>query len=317
MIYALNTKNDEHEAAIQTLKEAHEEEVQQILSETREKIMQYKSKISDEMDLKQRIQSLEESMELHERMKRQALAEFETYRQRVEDMQLCTEAQHTKRVVTMSREVEEMRRSFEEKLRFFGTAQAQFEQEKKLALEELKANHRQEVSELLRSHQSQNQNHSKDQEKLGQLHKAEVESLSERVDEVKGDKKRLVEEYEAKLNKAQAFYERELEAMKRTQQLTADNLQAWKKTEAELRREFHMQEAALQKTLGKLRSELQRVQEEARDHREKSHKLQASLTAAESNIKVRSAVEIPLCGLNVPMKGPKAISLKEIHMSTS
>uniref|UniRef100_A0A4W5N0C0 Family with sequence similarity 184 member A n=1 Tax=Hucho hucho TaxID=62062 RepID=A0A4W5N0C0_9TELE len=278
--------------AIQTLKEAHEEEVQQILSETREKIMQYKSKISDEMDLKQRIQSLEESMELHERMKRQALAEFETYRQRVEDMQLCTEAQHTQRVVTMSREVEEMRHSFEEKLRSFGTAQAQFEQEKKLALEELKANHRQEVSELLRSHQSQNQNYSKDQEKLGQLHKAEVESLSERVEEIKGDKKRLVEEYEAKLNKAQAFYERELEAMKRTQQLTADNLQAWKKTEAELRREFQMQEAALQKTLGKLRSELQRVQEEAREHREKSHKLQVSLTAAESNIKVTQDAEI-------------------------
>ena len=45
------------------------------------------------MDLKRRIQSLEESLELHERMKRQALAEFESYRQQVEDMQLCTEAQ--------------------------------------------------------------------------------------------------------------------------------------------------------------------------------------------------------------------------------
>lgn len=56
-------------------------------------LLQYKNKISDEMDLKKRIQSLEESMELHERMKRQALAEFESYRQRVEDMQLCTEAQ--------------------------------------------------------------------------------------------------------------------------------------------------------------------------------------------------------------------------------
>uniref|UniRef100_A0A673MQH7 Protein FAM184A-like n=1 Tax=Sinocyclocheilus rhinocerous TaxID=307959 RepID=A0A673MQH7_9TELE len=285
VIYALNTKNDEHEAAIQTLKEAHEEEVQQILSETREKIMQYKSKISDEMDLKRRIQSLEESMELHERMKRQALTEFETYRQRVEDMQLCTEAQHTQRVVTMSREVEEMRRSFEEKLRSFGQLQSQFEQEKQQALEELHAAHRQEVQELLRSHQSQNANYSKDQEKLGQLHKAEVDSLTERVEELKQDKKRLVEEYEAKLNKAQAFYERELEAMKRTQQMTAENLLAWKKTEAELRKEFQAQEAALQKTLGKLRSELQRVQEEARESREKSHKLQASLIAAESNIK--------------------------------
>uniref|UniRef100_A0A4W6ETC4 Family with sequence similarity 184 member A n=1 Tax=Lates calcarifer TaxID=8187 RepID=A0A4W6ETC4_LATCA len=275
VIYALNTKNDEHEAAIATLKEAHEEE----------KILQYKSKISDEMDLKRRIQSLEESMELHERMKRQALAEFESYRQRVEDMQLCTEAQHTQRVVSMSREVEEMRRSFEEKLRTFSQAQAQFEQEKRAALEELKAQHRQEIQELLRSHQSQNANYSKDQEKLGQLHKAEVDSLTERVEELKQDKKRLVEEYEAKLSKAQAFYERELEAMKRTQQLTADNLLAWKRTEAELRREFQTQEAALQKTLGKLRAELARVSDEARENREKSHKLQASLTTAESTIK--------------------------------
>uniref|UniRef100_A0A8C3GBC7 Family with sequence similarity 184 member A n=1 Tax=Cyclopterus lumpus TaxID=8103 RepID=A0A8C3GBC7_CYCLU len=285
VIYALNTKNDEHEAAIATLKEAHEEEVQQILSETREKILQYKSKISDEIDLKRRIQSLEESMELHERMKRQALAEFESYRQRVEDMQLCTEAQHTQRVVSMSREVEEMRRSFEEKLRTFSQAQTQFEQEKRAALEELKGQHRQEVQELLRSHQSQNADYSKDQEKLGQLHKAEVDSLTERVEELKQDKKRLVEEYEAKLSKAQAFYERELEAMKRTQQLTADNLLAWKRTESELRREFQTQEAALQKTLGKLRAELVRITDEARENREKSHRLQASLTTAESSVK--------------------------------
>ncbi|XP_061900856.1 protein FAM184A isoform X3 [Entelurus aequoreus] len=224
-------------------------------------------------------------MELHERMKRQALAEFENYRQRVEDLQLCTEAQHTQRVVSMSREVEEMRRSFEEKLRTFSTAQSQFEQEKKAALEELKAQHRQEIQQLLRSHQSQNADYSKDQEKLGQLHKAEVDSLTERVGELKQDKKRLVDEYEAKLSKAQSFYERELEAMKRTQQLTADNLLAWKRTEAELRREFQTQEAALQKTLGKLRTELARVSEEARENRERSHKLQASLSTSEGAVK--------------------------------
>lgn len=85
---------------------------------------------------------------------------------------------------------------------------------------------------------------------------------------------------------AQAFYERELEAMKRTQQLTADNLLAWKRTEAELRREFQTQEAALQKTLGKLRAELGRVSDEARENRERSYKLQSSLNTAESTVKV-------------------------------
>ena len=113
-----------------------------------------------------------------------------------------------------------------------------------------------------------------------------MESLTERLEELKQEKKRLVEEYEAKLSKAQGYYERELEAMKRTQQLTAENLLAWKKTEAELRKEFQAQEAALQKTLGKLRAELQRVQEEARESRDKSFRLQSALSTSEGNIKV-------------------------------
>uniref|UniRef100_A0A671STV8 Protein FAM184A-like n=1 Tax=Sinocyclocheilus anshuiensis TaxID=1608454 RepID=A0A671STV8_9TELE len=253
VIYALNTKNDEHEDAIKSLKEAHDEEVQHILTEAREKILHYKSKIGDEADLKRRLQSLEESVELHEHMKRQALAEFEMYRQRVEDTQLCTEAQHTQRVVSMSREVEDMRHEFDEKLRSFSQMQAQFEQEKRRVLEELKSVHRQEVQELLESQQNQSASSSLEQEKLAELHRTELESLMERVEELMQDKVRLVEEYDAKLSKAQGFYERELEAMRRTQQLTTENLLAWKRTEVELRKEFQVQESALQRTLCKLR----------------------------------------------------------------
>ncbi|XP_058604534.1 protein FAM184A-like isoform X4 [Onychostoma macrolepis] len=284
VIYALNTKNDEHEDAIQSLKEAHDEEVQHILTEAREKIFHYKSKIGDEADLKRRLQSLEESVELHEHMKRQALAEFEMYRQRVEDTQLCTEAQHTQRVVSMSREVEEMRHEFEEKLRSFSQVQAQFEQEKRRALEELKSVHRQEVQELLESQQNQSASSSLEQEKLAELHRSELESLMERVEELTQDKVRLVEEYEAKLSKAQGFYERELEAMRRTQQLTTENLLAWKRTEVELRKEFQVQESALQRTLCKLRVELHRAQDEARESRDKTNRLQASLNNAEVTI---------------------------------
>uniref|UniRef100_A0AAR2JSP8 Protein FAM184A/B N-terminal domain-containing protein n=1 Tax=Pygocentrus nattereri TaxID=42514 RepID=A0AAR2JSP8_PYGNA len=291
VIYALNTKNDEHEEAIQSLKEAHEDEVQHILTETREKILQYKSKMGDEAELKRRLQSLEESVELHEHMKRQALAEFEMYRQRMEDTQLCAEAQHTQRVVSMSREVEEMRHDFEEKLRSFSQVQAQFEQEKLRTLEELKSVHRQELQELLETQQSQSASSCLDQEKLAELHRAELEALMERVEELTQDKVRLVEEYEAKLGKAQAFYERELEAMRRAQQLTTENLLAWKRTEVELRKEFQVQEAALQRTLCKLRSELQRAQEEARESRDKTNRLQASLNNAEVTIKLHKQLE--------------------------
>lgn len=46
-------------------------QVQHIVTETRDKIMQYKTKMADEADLRRRLASLEESVELHDHMKRQ------------------------------------------------------------------------------------------------------------------------------------------------------------------------------------------------------------------------------------------------------
>ncbi|XP_067402764.1 protein FAM184A isoform X6 [Emydura macquarii macquarii] len=286
VIYALNTKNDEHEAAIQALKDAHEEEIQQILAETREKILQYKSKVTEEMDLKRKIQVLEESLEDHKKMKHQALTEFEAYKGRVEDMQLCAEAQHVQRVVTMSREVEEIRKKFEERLRSFIQLQVQFEKDKRLALEDLRAAHRVEIQELLKTQQNQNATLSKGQEKLEELHRLELEDLNSKVEELRLERKKLIEEYEGKLSKAQSFYEHELDALKRSQLFTAESLHACKEKEVELRREFQSQEAILRKNLGKLKTELQIVQDEMGSLREKCQKLQVALSTAENTVQV-------------------------------
>ncbi|XP_010211256.1 PREDICTED: protein FAM184A isoform X1 [Tinamus guttatus] len=286
VIYALNTKNDEHEAAIQALKDAHEEEIQQILAETREKILQYKSKVAEEMDLKRKIQVLEESLEDHKKMKHQALTEFEAYKDRVEDMQLCAEAQHVQRVVTMSREVEEIRKKFEERLRSFIQLQVQYEKDKRTALEDLRAAHRLEIQELLKTQQSQNATLSKGQEKLEELHRMELEDLNSKVEELRLERKKLIEDYEGKLSKAQSFYEHELDSLKRSQLFTAESLHACKEKEVELRKEFQNQESILRKNLGKLKTELQMVQDEAASLREKCQKLQVALGTAENNVQV-------------------------------
>ncbi|NXW09823.1 F184A protein, partial [Fregetta grallaria] len=286
VIYALNTKNDEHEAAIQALKDAHEEEIQQILAETREKILQYKSKVAEEMDLKRKIQVLEESLEDHKKMKHQALTEFEAYKDRVEDMQLCAEAQHVQRVVTMSREVEEIRKKFEERLRSFIQLQVQYEKDKRTALEDLRAAHRLEIQELLKTQQSQNATLSKGQEKLEELHRLELEDLNSKVEELRLERKKLIEDYESKLSKAQSFYEHELDSLKRSQLFTAESLHACKEKEVELRKEFQNQESMLRKNLGKLKTELQMVQDEAASLREKCQKLQVALGTAENNVQV-------------------------------
>ncbi|XP_061062939.1 protein FAM184A isoform X4 [Eubalaena glacialis] len=286
VIYALNTKNDEHESAIQALKDAHEEEIQQILAETREKILQYKSRVSEELDLKRKIQVLEASLEDHIKMKQQALTEFEAYKHRVEDMQLCAEAQHVQRIVTMSREVEEIRRKFEERLRSFGQVQVQFEKDKRLALEDLRTAHRREIQELLRSQQDHSASVSKGQEKVEELHRMEVEALNKTLEELRLERKKLIEDYEGKLCKAQSFYEHELDTLKRSQLFTAESLQASKEKEADLRKEFQGQEAILRKTIGKLKTELQMVQDEAGSLHDKCQKLQVALVTAENSVQV-------------------------------
>uniref|UniRef100_A0A8D0T3G7 Family with sequence similarity 184 member A n=1 Tax=Sus scrofa TaxID=9823 RepID=A0A8D0T3G7_PIG len=286
VIYALNTKNDEHESAIQALKDAHEEEIQQILAETREKILQYKSRVTEELDLKRKIQVLEASLEDHVKMKQAALAEFEAYKHRIEDMQLCAEAQHVQRIVTMSREVEEIRRKFEERLRSFGQLQVQFEKDKRLALEDLRAAHRREIQELLKSQQDHSASVNKGQEKAEELHRMEVEALNQTLEELRLERKKLIEDYEGKLHKAQSFYEHELDTLKRSQLFTAESLQASKEKEADLRKEFQGQEAILRKTIGKLKTELQMVQDEAGSLRDKCQKLQLALVTAENNVQV-------------------------------
>ncbi|XP_069462710.1 protein FAM184A isoform X2 [Ambystoma mexicanum] len=283
VIYALNTRNDEHESGIQAIKEAHEEEIQQILAETREKILQYKSKVTEEVDLKRRIQGLEESLEEHKKMKQQALAEFEAFKGRVEDMQLCAEAQHVQRVVTMSREVEEIRKRFEERLRGFMQTQLQCEKDKRSALEDLRVTHRLEIQEILKT---QNACLSKGQETLEEMHRRQMEDMNCKLEDLRLERKQLVEDYEGKLSKAQDFYEHELEALKRSQMYTADSLHACMQKETEMRREFQSQEAVLQNNLGKLKAEFQIVQKEAESLKEKCDQLQIFLNTAENNVQV-------------------------------
>ncbi|XP_020827290.1 protein FAM184A isoform X2 [Phascolarctos cinereus] len=286
VIYALNTKNDEHESSIQALRDAHEEEIQQILGETREKILQYKSKLTEESDLKRKIQVLEESLEGHKKMKHQALTEFEAYKHRMEDRHICTEAQHVQRVLTMAREVEEIRKKFEEKLESFSQLQVQFEKDKLRALDNLKAEHIQEIRELLQTQECHSASLNKGQEKAEELHRIEVEGLNKKLEELKLERKKLIEDYEDKLSKAQSFYEHELDTLKRSQHLTADSLHASKEKEADLRKELQNQESVLRKTIINLRTELQMAQDETGSLHEKCHKLQLALGKAEDNVMV-------------------------------
>ncbi|XP_059501359.1 protein FAM184A isoform X2 [Stegostoma tigrinum] len=284
VIYALNTKNDEHEIAIQALKEAHEEEIQQIFDETKEKILYYKDKIDRETELQKRIQSLEASLEQHEQMKQQALAEFEAYKQQVEEARLATETHQLQGVAIMSRNIQEIKENFDDKLQHFIQLETQLGENQQQTVEDLQAAHKLEIQNLLRTHHNQHEISSKQQEKTQQLLKDELTAANTKIQDLTLEKQKLVEEFEAKLSKAQAFYEHEIEAL--NSRHSSENLLQWKKRETQLKREFQIQEIDLKKALDELQAELQLTQEDANEMRNKCEQFQEALNKAENNVQM-------------------------------
>ncbi|XP_038655617.1 protein FAM184A isoform X3 [Scyliorhinus canicula] len=284
VIYALNTKNDEHEAAIEALKEAHEEEIQQIFDETKEKILQYKGKINEEVELRKKIQSLEESLEQHEQMKQKALAEFEAYKQQVEVVQLSAGSHQLQGVEVMSRNIQEIKENFDDKLQQFIQLETQFGLNKQQTLEDLEAAHKLEIQNLLSTHHNLHETSSKQQEKLQQLLKDELISTNNKIKELSLEKQKLVEEFEAKFSKAQAFHKYEIEGLKSQQ--TSENLLQWKQKQSQLKAEFQIQETTLKKALDKLQMELQITQEDANQMRKKCEQFQGALNKAENNVQM-------------------------------
>ncbi|XP_048797152.1 protein FAM184B isoform X2 [Lagopus muta] len=114
VIYALNTKNDEHEDSIQALREAHEEEVQHILAEMKETILQYKSKVEEEQLLRKHIQALETAVEQHRKLKEEALAELTLCKKQVEEREPRAEVKVTR--VALSTDTIDTNADFENKL---------------------------------------------------------------------------------------------------------------------------------------------------------------------------------------------------------
>ncbi|XP_014115034.1 PREDICTED: protein FAM184B isoform X1 [Pseudopodoces humilis] len=114
VIYALNTKNDEHEDSIQALREAHEKEIQNILAETRETILQCKSKVEEEQLLRKHIQALEIAVAQHKRLKEEALAELVLCKKQAEEKESRTEVKQAQ--IGLSTDTVDTNADFENKL---------------------------------------------------------------------------------------------------------------------------------------------------------------------------------------------------------
>ena len=281
VIYALNTKNDEHEATVQSLKEAHEEEIQQLMGETKQKIALYQSKLGKEVELQQRINKLEAGASDFERQKREANAEFSDFKRRTEVKEGNLRAEHSQKLLSLSQDFLEVKRDFEERLRQFDSVKEKLEQEKIVALESLQSKHREEIEALRKAHDAQQSGKSGEVSELLQRHNEEVARLKEQCDGLSHEKNQLVDDYESKLEKLKAFHEREL-AVLRENELQKQGLE-WKEREESLRKTFAQKEHKLNSRVEELTAELAVSEEDLAKYKDLLTKAEAALDTREGD----------------------------------
>ncbi|XP_050395937.1 protein FAM184A [Patella vulgata] len=284
VIYALNTKNDEHEAIVQSLKDTHEEELQQLLADTKKKIAIYQSKVVSEVDGKKRIESLEACIVQHQQRQERALGEFENFKRKAEEELCNVKKSHAEKMLEISQDVLIAKREFAENVEKFVEFQKRFESEKQRAIDELKKNHEVELDSVRNFQGSQNEQMVHEVSRLKEKHSEEIDSLSEKYELLQVEKNKSEEDYEQKLQKAQAFYENELEVIKREQSASQDSLvQTLKDQQEKLRKDFSSQEAELKKQIDSLIHQLADSEECVEKHGNRISQLESLLQDTDSN----------------------------------
>ncbi|XP_042530720.1 protein FAM184B [Dipodomys spectabilis] len=225
VIYALNTRQDETEATMEALREAHQEELQGAVAETKARLLQ------EQETLLQRIQALESALELQKRLTREALAESATCKLETKERELRAEAEHAERVLTLSKEMLELKADYEKRLRQLMSHEApQWGRPS------------QEIPDAT-TEPSQG---------------PEMQQVLLEVERLRTENQQLSQDYARKAEELQATYERENEAIRQAmQQSVSEALWQWQEKETDLRKNFQVQESALQAQVRKLEGDLE------------------------------------------------------------
>uniref|UniRef100_A0A803J796 Family with sequence similarity 184 member B n=1 Tax=Xenopus tropicalis TaxID=8364 RepID=A0A803J796_XENTR len=265
VIYALNLKVDEYEYNILSLKEAHQDEIDLISSETKEKFLQYESKIGEEQHLRQRIQSLEESLEKNNMIKEQTLADFAKYKRQMEEWESRTKAEHNERISVLSKEMLSMKTDFETKVK-------QLTDEADSLRKECKASERDKAMETLN-------------EKLN----AEVQTLSQEVQSLKSHNQNLAEEHELKVSKLHTSYSKERENLRKAlQQSVTEMIKQLQQKEQEQKRCAQAKEAAMEQELKQQKDEIQIKAQELQDMTKHLQQIKESMQDVEVQLQLKN-----------------------------
>ena len=257
VIYALNTKNDEHENVVENLKTTHEEEMQQLIAETAKKINYFKSRFSAVSEQKQKIDLLESHLAKERLQREEALSEFEIFKQRSDDQESRLRSEYSEKILSMSRELLAAKKQFEDRLKDFHATRKKLEEDKDKAIEELSRKHHDEMDQLMKAHRIRYDEVVKDKQKVEKDLQQKIALAQSYSDTTIEERRKIDAEYQEKVDKLKAFYENELAAFRAIQQTSSEaKLKEWTNRERELKSEWARQERAFKDRISELLNQL-------------------------------------------------------------
>uniref|UniRef100_A0A2K5W5Y5 Family with sequence similarity 184 member B n=1 Tax=Macaca fascicularis TaxID=9541 RepID=A0A2K5W5Y5_MACFA len=258
VVYALNTRQDEAEASMEALREAHQEELQNAVAETKARLLQEQG-CAEEEALLQRIQALESALELQKRLTQEALAESASCRLETKERELRVEAEHAERVLTLSREMLELKADYERRLQHLTSHEAP-----------------------PRGRPPQESPDTKSEPGQG----PEMQEVLLEVQRLRVENQQLSKDYARKAEELQATYERENEAIRQAmQQSVSQALWQWQEKESDLRKNFQVQESALQAQVRKLEGDLEHRGRKISDLKKYAQKLKERIQDLDVQLK--------------------------------
>ncbi|XP_066240789.1 protein FAM184B [Saccopteryx leptura] len=258
VIYALNTRQDEAEASMEALREAHQEELQTAVAETKARLLQEEGRAEEEALLR-RIQALEGALELQKQRTQEALAQSATCRLETKERELRVEAEHAERVLSLSKEMLELKADYEKRLQHLASHEA---------------------SPWGRLAQGSPEPYAEPSSG------PEMRDVLLEVERLRAENQQLSKDYSRKAEELQATYERENEAIRQAmQQSVSKALWQWQEKETDLRRNFQAQESALQAQVRKLEGDLEHRGRKISDLKKYAQKLKERIQDLDVQLK--------------------------------
>ena len=295
MIYALNTKNDEHEAIVCSIREQHEEQQQQLMAEMKQKIEFYREKISQDAGYASQIRTLQEHVQDQVDEQKKAMDEFTLYRQHAEEREELLKTEYSQKTITFTQQVLKMKKDFEEKMQMINSLRNEYEMDKMNALEALREEHRRQLEQVHLSQVEQQSDLSDVKRHLEEMYECDVTQLKKRLEEVELSKRTLIEEHEGKMAKAKAFYEKELEVLRNAKDSENDkDMLALEERFKKMKKEHELLEMTSQQRTDALLGQLSASEDEVNKYRNELEDLRDSVTNKTSE---SSRINMEVCGV--------------------